>query len=343
MTDIDSFVKQDCQLLEPLVDETLRLKNRNPFGRIIELTGEHLEIDDLIFKPNETELVIKNNFLVMKNFANEPFMLLELPDLRLLRTFGRRGQGPDEFSHKHICPHTNPNILATVVSNRGEIYDILPDGILRPYSVNLRRSTLQGEYFAYEPGLMTDSLLYFVANSPTGKSIFTFDVNSAEVEEIQNLALNPRRRGWANYVGSFAVNAKQNRMVYAYKYYKMLKFFDTEHNTVRTLNFEKEELDESTLTMVDGMDQNVTHYWKIYATEKYVYLSYSGRKPADVWIENRRGIHYILIEKYDWNGNPIAKYRLDQWGWHFAVDEKNNLLYLVSTNHDDPFFRFRLD
>jgi len=51
--------------------------------------------------------------------------------------------------------------------------------------------------------------------------------------------------------------------------------------------------------------------------------------------------YYIHVEKYDWNGQPVAKYRLDQWGY-FTVDEENNLLYLVSTNHDSSFFKYQL-
>jgi hypothetical protein len=197
-------------------------------------------------------------------------------------------------------------------------------------------------YFAYQPALMTDSLLYFVANSPTGKSVFTFDIESGETNEIQNLALDPKRKGWANYIGDFAVNAKHNRMVYAYKYFKIVRFFDLENNAIRTVNFEKEEFDESTLQYFDGMDANVTHYGGISAGERYVYMLHSGRKPADVWNENRKGIHYIFVEKYDWNGNPIAKYKLDRWGY-FTMDEKNSLLYLISTWDDDPFFVFKLE
>ena len=71
-------------------------------------------------------------------------------------------------------------------------------------------------------------------------------------------------------------------------------------------------------------------------------MLYSGRTPSQAWNDNRKkGNYYIYVEKYDWNGQPIAKYKLDQWGY-FSVDEKSNLLYLVSTNDDDPFFKYHL-
>jgi hypothetical protein len=161
------------------------------------------------------------------------------------------------------------------------------------------------------------------------------------VNEIQKLALDPKRRGWMNCLGDFAVNTEQTRMVYAYKYFKIVKFFDLEHHTVRTVNFEREEFDESSNYQIDGLDSNVTHYRGISAGEKYVYMLYIGRTPAQVRSDNQKENYYIFVEKYDWNGNPKVKYRLDRRGY-FAVDEKHNMLYLVSTDDDDPFFRYRL-
>jgi hypothetical protein len=264
----------------------------------------------------------------------------------LLKTFGRVGPGPDEFSFfPNLCRNTEPDILATVVNAiNGKIFDVLPDGTLRASHINIPKSegSTRANYAGEYPALMTKSLLYFAANSPTGKSVFTVSgTDSIQVNEIQNLALDPRRRGWANYIGDFTINMEQTRMVYAYKYFKIVKFFDLEHNTVRTLNFEREEFDESSTYRADGLDNNVTHYWGICAGEKYVYMLYSGRTPGQVWADNRKENFYIYVEKYDWNGQPIAKYKLDQWGY-FTVDEKNNILYLVSTNDDDPFFKYQL-
>ena len=330
--------------LEPLKDETLKLKGKDPFGDVIDLTGEQIIVDDLIFKPSEIEIVIKDNFMVMQSRTQDGmFALLSLPDLQYHKSFGSIGNGPDEFMFPHLCKNTDPNILATIVeSTNGKIYDILTDGILKPNNIKIPKSR-SGINFAGEyPVLMTDTLLYFAANSSTGKSVFTIGgTDSIQVKEIQNLALDPKRKGWANYIGDFAINKEQNRMVYAYKYFKLVRFFDLEHNTVRTINFEREEFDESTQYKIDGLDANVTHYWGISANEKYVYMLYSGRTPYQVGNDNNKGNYYIHVEKYDWNGQPIAKYKLDRWGC-FTVDKENNILYLVSTNDDSSFFKYKL-
>ena len=330
--------------LEPLKEGTLRLKGKEPFEEVIDLEGEQIIVESLIFKPTEIELVIKDNIMVMQS-RNQDFVftLLSLPDLHYIKSFGLIGNGPDEFMFPRLCKNTDPDVPATIVeTTNGKIYDILPDGTIKQNKINIPKVKLNSNYAGEYPGLMTDTLLYFAANSSTGKSAFTVGgADSIQVNEIQNLALDPKRKGWANYIGDFAINKAQTRMVYAYKYFKLVRFFDLEHNTVRTINFEREEFDESTQYKVDGLDANVTHYWGISANEKYVYMLYSGRTPYQVGSDNNKKNYYIHVEKYDWNGQPIAKYKLDRWGY-FTVDEENNFLYLVSTNDDSSFFKYKL-
>lgn len=342
----DTLIDQIVSVkLEPLKDETLKLKGKDPFGQVIELKGELTIVDELMFKPSEIEMVIKNSFMVMKSRTNDGvFALLTVPNLQLINTFGKLGQGPDEFMFPHLCEHFDPDILATVVeTTNGRIYDILPNGTLQRSNIQIPKAksgtiAYNGEY----PALMTDTILYFAANSSTGKSVFTVGgADSLQVNEIQNLALDSKRKGYANYIGDFAVNLEQTRMVYAYKYFKLVKFFDMEHQTVRTLNFEREEFDENSQYIVNGLDANVTHYWGICTGKKYVYMLYSGRTPYQVASDNNKGQYYIFVEKYDWNGQPVAKYKLDRWGY-FTVDEVTNTLYLVSTNDDSAFFKYQL-
>ena len=330
--------------LEPLKDETLKLKGKDPFGDVIDLKGEQIIVDDLIFRPSEVEMVINDNIMVMKSRTQDGmFALLSLPDLQYIKSFGIIGNGPDEFMFPHLCKNTDPNIVATVVeTTNGKIYDISTDGIMTPNNIKIPKEKSSRMTNGEHPGLMSDTILYYAANSSTGKSVFTIGkTDSIQVSEIQNLALDPKRKGWANYIGDFAINKEQTRMVYAYKYFKLVRFFDLEHNTVRTINFEREEFDESTQYKINGLDANVTHYWGISASEKYVYILYSGRTPYQVGSDNNKGNYYIHVEKYDWNGQPIAKYKLDKWGY-FTVDEEDNFLYLVSTNDDSSFFKYKL-
>lgn len=69
------------------------------------------------------------------------------------------------------------------------------------------------------------------------------------------------------------------------------------------------------------------------AQDEYVYFLYSGHTPYDVV--------NIYVEQDDWNGNPVNKFKLNQWEF-FTVNEPNKKIHLLSTNHDDPFFIYDL-
>lgn len=42
-------------------------------------------------------------------------------------------------------------------------------------------------------------------------------------------------------------------------------------------------------------------------------LTYSGRTPLQVSRENGKSDGYIFVEQYDWGGNPVVRYKLDDW------------------------------
>lgn len=318
-------------------------KTANPFGETILLTGNQVFIDTVIFKTNASEMIVKDNSLVVKNRGQHVLMQFRLPDFNLQSLNGIYGSGPDEFNNVHLVPTVDTSLMAYVFETTNQkLYRLDKNG-------NLSRSPFfftQGKHRHYSDKQVANvgpEDFMYAETSATGKSIFraTQDGDSVHVREVFNLALNPKRKSWTNYIGDFAVNPEQNRMVYAYKYFKMIKFMDMEAKTVRTVNFEREEFDESSNYKVDGMDQNVTHYWGVCAQPDHVYFLYSGRTPYDVGKESSKKIHYIFVEKYDWNGNPAACYKLDHWGY-FTVDEKSKKLYLMSTDDDDPFFVYEL-
>ena len=331
------------EILPDLESGEVFYKNKDPFGETIELSGEQIEADTVIFKVGETEMIVKDDILVVKNGGEHMFMFFQLPEFKFLGYGGKRGGGPDEFNFPELVPTTDPELLCYVLeSTNQKLYSVNKNREIRLYDFPFTKAKQQLFSDKQVINIDPDDFVY-VETSDTGKSIFRSERigDSISNREVYNLALNPKRKGWANYIGSFAAHPEQNRMVYAYKYFKILKFMDLEAKTIKTINFEKEEFDESSNYRINGMDENVTHYWKICGQEDYVYLLYSGRKPVEVMRDASKKDYYIYVEQYDWNGNPVRKYKLDQWGY-FTVDEKNKVIYLTSTNHDDPFFVYHL-
>ncbi len=320
------------------------LKNKNPFGEIIELKGKNITGDTAIFKVSETEMLIKDSLLISKNLIFYPFRVFGTKDLKEIKEFGVIGQGPDEFREPTLVPTNNKDLLCYIFENSNEKLYALDRNMNLIYVKEPFQTQNKGRRYAKKQMVnIGKSDFIYASDSKTGKSIYRINKqgDSIVTKEVFNLALNPKRKSPFNYIGAFAVNSSKNRMVYAYKYFKILKFMDLDGKKVRTINFEKETFKQGSIYKVNGLDSNVTHYWKIASGEDYVYLLYSGRTPYEVGKESSKGINYIYIEQYDWNGNPIKKYKLDQWGY-FTVDEKNKKFYLASYYFDDPFIEYQI-
>lgn len=320
-------------------------KSKDPFGEIMELKGKYISEDTAVFTLSESVMLINGNFLVMKNLSDPPFRVFRLPDLKQVNIVGKRGIGPDEFNFPTLVPSQDSTILCYLYENsNNKLYKLNKDGKAEYCKYPFQGTDNKG-MFAAEKQLVNTGIndFMYVDNSPSGKSIYriTQKGDSALVREVFNLGMDPKQKSPFAYIGDFGANPSKNRMVYAYKYFKIIKFMDLEAKTIRTINFEKDEFDESSSHEVNGLDKNITHYWGICAQDDYVYFLYSGRTPVEVVKEAQKQNYYIFVEQYDWNGNPVKKYKLDQWGY-FTVDEKNKKLYLASMNIDGPFIEYQL-
>ena len=335
--------------LPPLEAGEVFLKDKNPFGEIVELKGEHLAADTFIFKPKESQMLICGDKLIMKNLSfsqgEAQFHVFQYPEMVHIESAGLYGNGVNEFLYPFIIPTSDTTLYAFVLeATREKMYRLDKQGVISPSSFHFPTVKADNKWSDKLDlvNLAPNDFIY-ADNSKTGKSIFrTYPENDSIVtKELFSLQLNPKRKSPFTYIGDFGVNPAQKRMVYAYKYFKILKFMDMETGVERIVNFQQGDFNDGSLTLADGLDQNVTHYWGMSANDEYVYCFYSGRTPMEVLRDGRKGNFYIYLEQFDWNGNPVRKYKLDHWG-RFTVDEKNKRLILLSTWDDDPFFFYQL-
>ncbi len=68
------------------------------------------------------------------------------------------------------------------------------------------------------------------------------------------------------------------------------------------------------------------YYWNLYAGKDYFYALYGGSN-------NSENVKNSALEVFDYDGNPIAKYKFDTVPYLFVVDEAKNIIY--GYNHDE--------
>ena len=105
----DSIVEEKIVALPPLEEGEIFLKDKEPFGEVVELQGTHIvEPDTFIFKPTSPNMVIKDSLMIMQS-RNAPFYIFRYPEFTYIKTVGRSGNGPDEFIAPYVIASLNPD------------------------------------------------------------------------------------------------------------------------------------------------------------------------------------------------------------------------------------------
>jgi len=313
--------------LQPLESGEIHVTD-DIFGATINLTGQPLDIKQNI-KPEQ--LFVKGKYLVTKNQRNDSvFMVFTLPDLKCIAAFGKKGRGPDEFSFPAIVETTEDSILFYIYEQENDkVYKVSAKHLSPKYYLTLPKQNIS--FGDKQIVFFDNNTAYYSASASKGKVIYYFNKDSLPQEkQIKDISIPGMKGSWTTYIGDFGTNKNLGRIAYAYKYYKRLKIIDLQTLNERDVIFDAEELAKGQSDIANLEPTNVTHFWGMSPNDEYFWMLYSGRTPIDVQRDNQNKKKFIFVEKYDWNGNPVKRYKLDDWGY-FCVDEKRNTIYLAST------------
>lgn len=323
--------------LPSLIAEDIQVTD-DVFGEIVNLKGQPMNLKENI-KPEQ--IIIRDKYLIINSQRKDSiFMIFELPDLKCISSFGVKGIGPDEFTYPSIVETPEDSVLFYIYEGMNEkVYKVTLKHLSPQYYLTLSKQKSFGDKEIRFTGAKT---AFYSSAVAKGKMIFSFNSDSVPHAKIfKDLAIPGVKGTWTTLIGDLGVSLKYGRIVYAYKYFKRLRIFDAGSETKRDIIFDSKNLDKGLNDIATLEPTNITHYWGMSAKNEYFWVLYSGRKPVDVYNDNRHNNKYIYVEQFDWNGNPVKKYKLDDWGY-FCVDEKNQTLYLASTAGVNALLKYDL-
>ena len=323
----DSLSQRKRTVLPPLEAGEVHLTDAS-FGSIINLKGLPLSFKEII-KPEQ--LLVKGKYLITNNQRNDSiFMIFELPSLKCISAFGIKGRGPDEFGFPRIIETAEDSILFYVYEMTNEkIYKVTINKLIPEYYLTLPKG--DRSFDDKQIVFFEHNAAYYTSSTEKGKMIYYFNKDSLPLKmKYKDLSISGIKGSWTTYIGDFGTNKYLRKIAYAYKYFKILRIIDMQTMIEKNIVFDAQELTKGKDDIATLEPTNITHFWGMSPNENYFWMLYSGRTPVDVYNDNKNKNKYIFVEQYDWNGNPIKKYKLDDWGY-FCVDEKNRTIYLAST------------
>jgi len=251
--------------------------------------------------------------------------------------FGNRGQGPDEFLHPSSLQCTSDTTIG--------IYDLFTkrfDEIRFPlerYEVKKTNNVLfesrtfriiktnNNQYLgigAYEESMFTlyDSLGRKI------NSFFEYPYKNKEEGKIKN-----HLRAMA-YQGCLISNPSMTKCVYACSKGDILHFYTIQKDNIEVIKRIEKIYPQYITEEENGgfgapmSKDNMVGYIHAYATDKYVYLLFSGKTINDYFSLNKREDGDNLFV-YNWDGEVVKQFKLDIACQYFCVHHDTKMIAIA--------------
>ncbi|MCI2082671.1 MAG: hypothetical protein LKK08_08945 [Bacteroidales bacterium] len=303
----------------------------------VKLKFSGIVADSFDFKPIRTQMLAVDNFLVIanQNDGDKGIYLYSLSEGKRIRDF--------------IIPSSSPSKMIFRINDEKYLCGIYDDicckayAITRSLKIEKVKSGAITEFGGMEAGTYVnliymdkDKLVYTIRGGRNVTLRRTALSDTASAVILQDLRIKPEYDYFFPYEGMVATDAKGDRIVYAYNYFKVIRFMDGSASPLKVLDFGKPGFDPETLKIADGLDKNRMYYYGgLYVGGSIYVRSLNGEKYP---YENHSS---TIIEQYDRNGNPIRVIELDRKGV-FTVDETCDRLYLLTEGSDRKIYYYDL-
>jgi len=267
-------------------------------------------------------IAISGKYLFLLGMRSDPvFQQYELPNLNYVKSFGRRGRGPGEFSYPpcmyisvnqnkiYICRSHEKIFTTYVISENGDLL------IENEFTVNA--GMLFNQFH-----IINDSLLIY--NLVPRIGIEKIDLLRNENSNIINFTKNRdflENNSFHPDYGTLSVNNQY--IVYAYKYRKQIDVYDIENFKLKARVLAKGHKEKIMTT-----EQSKGYYYDVYATDNFIYAYY-----VDPDSDDKKNKYYV--EVFDYMGTPVKRLNIGiSLGGLFAVTPNDSVLYSYSGLND---------
>ncbi len=298
-----------------------------------------IEVPPVVYA-NTPGVVITGNFLiVMRSFSGSPlYFVFEMPNCKYLGYFGMLGKGPNEFEV--------PDARSARPTEKGfKIFDTHKGLLfvdLTSFSSNksfkVKQIKLPGELYILNDAVqINDSIIYGMPYAgKTEKLYVKYNIHSSKIDYFGEYPAFFPKGNKGNYWGliwRYSV-VKPDGTKYA-SFFARFKMFRIYNNFELLLKEKIMEVPENTFNPKRKAGNIGTYYNVVKATNKYIYaicLNGHFNETED----------YPTLEVWDWDGNPVAKLKLQNFVFSFDITQDNKKIYCMDREIDDKIFVYDL-
>ncbi len=319
----------------------------------VTLSGDVINDGDFLAKPTQVHVVGES--LVVADAVAPHVHVMNLSDGRHLATFGRSGGGPGELNSATEVQQdpsrdgsfwvfdlaearlTRFRLSASAGVHRAETLEVL--------TLQLRPGT-----WYFQPTWLSDSLLVSPAIYPEGRLVLARR-SGEPIRTIgqlppsppgQDIPANVRQHA---FTGPAERSPDGSRIVVATRHGDLLEIFRPDGSLVRSVRgsfgFEPKyvvQRRQGVPTMGSGEDLRFG-YVDLAATDRYLFALFSGDRRGDV---PGRATFGKQVHVFDWDGNKLKVFDLDERALGITVDPTGGTLYAIRWDPKPAVVRYSL-
>lgn len=287
-----------------------------------------------------SKIFINNNKLIIfEPLPEKMFKVFDLHSLKHLYSFGDRGRGPHEF-----ISIGNEEIVDTK-GKYVELYDVgrlvsvefsdssaqivgkktLPTAHLNSPANRVRKISDTEYYFDNIPDEKNNA--EFVLLNTDNSNFSYFGQYPNWIKNLENT------KKFFAYVKSSVYNKNKNRLIVFYSQYQAIKVLLPDGTTIKEIHLEEK------INHVSEMDGTV-YFAEPFATDNYVYVLWIKQSKNDIGMNISEFRPELLV--FDWDGNILDRFKLDQPVLTYTVSENLNKIYATSFTETNIIYEYEL-
>lgn len=286
----------------------VNIDNGHVFEKITDVHDVHITIPDSI---QIAEWATDgNSMLIYTDNSNCMFVLMSLDSIAISETFGKKGKGDGEF----LMPH--------VLGDSENGYVIVDNGNKKIFNVrgtNLSEIRKTGELeLLNQPRFIDRDIIGYQELSPSQLKLNIYNLPNGESTTIVGFPENGTTDNSDLY--DFVWDSQDGKIVTAQLYADLFSIRETDADG-----------NQSVVTHVKG-DDNYSQDRIVYsdiACGDFIYLLCQTNVDIEEFTGNS------VIEKYDYDGNPVSKYVYDGIIDKIILDQERNRMLFTSPSDED--------
>ncbi len=294
----------------------LSTMHESDFQTIVKLRESRVKTNEVL---NIRQLIALDSLLLINNSRNDSvFMVLNLNTSKIIKSWGDRGRGPEEYGAWTHLLNVSDEIfqIADFTKNRIETYkisdlnltnsrEIIKNNDIRKLEIPQRISSLDSNHFFYD-NFSEDKL------SIKQMTIGEIPTEINQFDHMKDLFPTP----WY-YTGTLTLNKNEQKIVYAYRYLRRFDIMNFEGELIKTVKMTPAPNLQSNIEKDIDLEKSIMCYMGAKDNKSSFFLLYLGYSAEELMLNDYN--LSCFIEEYDWDGNPIKRYEINRYISDFAI------------------------